>query len=68
MKKLGKDISEEEVKAAIQAHDIAKDGQISFEEFTKMLMGEIEVSPKGHLKEQLAYEIESPLKEEGNRV
>lgn len=38
MKKLGRDISVEEIKEIMEKHDKSKDGAIQFEEFKQMLL------------------------------
>jgi calcium-dependent protein kinase len=40
--KLEKSVSSQEIQAILETHDIAKDGKISYEEFTKMLLGDDE--------------------------
>ena len=45
MRKMGKNLSDEEVDSALEAHDVVHDGKISFAEFRHMFFPDANLSP-----------------------
>ena len=45
MRRMGKNLTEEEVDESLKLHDVKKDGQISFEEFRHMFFPDDNFSP-----------------------